>query len=89
MKVRKLVNIIMQELIFSIDKLIIDILRNEYKLEFLPAIEVAKTLNYSKDSIRTLIKRGHFIAYKEKGEWLTHPSLFLKNYIKNKNNLRI
>lgn len=80
MEVKKLRNIILQELILSIDRLIIGILKNEKKLEFMPATEVAKVLNYSKDSIRTLINRGHFIAYKEKGEWMTHPLLYLKNY---------
>ena len=89
MKVQKFVNLIAKELISSMDKLIIDILKTEKNLEFMPAIEVAKTLNYSKDSIRTLINRGHFIAYKEKGEWMTHPSLYLKNYSKINNNFRI
>ena len=85
MEVKKLMNIIIQELILSLDRLIIDILKNEKKLGFMSATEVAKALNYSKDSIRTLINRGHFIAYKEKGEWWTHPLLYLKNYSNDTN----
>ena len=83
MKVERFINLITTELITSMDKLIIDILKNNRKMEFMPATEVAKILKYSKDSIRTLINRGHFIAYKEKGEWMTHPDLYLKNYLKN------
>jgi len=42
------------------------------------ANEVGKALNYSPDSIRTLISRGKFIALTRGKEWLTHEKLLFK-----------
>lgn len=46
-------------------------------IQLKPAREVAEVLNYSPDSMRTLINRGKFIAVKRGKEWFTHESLGL------------
>jgi len=62
----------------SFDRILIRLLEEREGLELKPAREVGKALDYSPDSIRTLISRGKFIAVKRGKEWLTHERLMLK-----------
>jgi len=62
----------------SFDRILIRLLGEKEEIKLKPAQEVGKALNYSPDSIRTLISRGKFIAMKRGKEWFTHEKLFLK-----------
>jgi Fic family protein len=63
----------------SLDRILTRLLEEKEGMILKPAKEVAKALNYSPDSIRTLISRGKFIAVKRGKEWLTHDKLLLKS----------
>ena len=75
-------DLILESLRVSFDRILTRLLEEKEGLKLTPAREVGKVLNYSPDSIRTLISRGKFIAVKRGKEWLTHEKLLLK---KNKN----
>jgi len=62
----------------SMDRILTRLLEEKDGMTLKPAKEVGKVLNYSPDSIRTLISRGKFIAVKRGKEWLTHEKLLLK-----------
>jgi Fic family protein len=62
----------------SFDRILIRLLEEKEGIKLKPAQEVGKALNYSPDSIRTLISRGKFIAVKRGKEWFTHEKLLLK-----------
>ena len=69
--------LILESLRVSIDRILTRLLEEKEGVELKPAKEVGKVLNYSPDSIRTLISRGKFIAVKRGKEWLTHEKLLL------------
>jgi Fic family protein len=62
----------------GIDRILTRLLEEKEGMKLKPAKEVGKVLNYSPDSIRTLVSRGKFIAVKRGKEWLTHEKLLLK-----------
>jgi hypothetical protein len=62
----------------SFDRILIRLLVEKEGIKLKPAREVGMALNYSPDSMRTLISRGKFIAVKRGKEWLTHEKLLLK-----------
>jgi hypothetical protein len=69
--------LILESLRVGIDRILTRLLEEKEGIELKPAKEVGKVLNYSPDSIRTLISRGKFIAVKRGKEWLTHEKLLL------------
>jgi len=71
-------DLISESLRGSFDRILIRLLEEKEQLKLKPAQEVGKALNYSPDSIRTLISRGKFIAVKRGKEWFTHETLLLK-----------
>jgi Fic family protein len=71
-------DLISESLRGSFDRILIRLLEEKEQIKLKPAQEVGKALNYSPDSIRTLISRGRFIAVKRGKEWFTHENLFLK-----------
>src|SRR4030043_277771 len=71
-------DLISESLRGSFDRILIGLLEEKEQIKLKPAQEVGKALNYSPDSIRTLISRGKFIAAKRGKEWFTHEKLFLK-----------
>jgi hypothetical protein len=62
----------------GIDRILTQLLEEKEGMKLKPAREVGKGLNYSPDSIRTLISRGKFIAVRRGKEWFTHEKLLLK-----------
>ena len=68
----------LESLRVGIDRILTRLLEEKEGMKLKPAKEVGKVLNYSPDSIRTLISRGKFIAVKRGKEWLTHEKLLLK-----------
>ena len=70
-------DLILESLRVSIDRILTRLLEEKEGINLKPAKEVGKVLNYSPDSIRTLISRGKFIAVKRGKEWLTHEKLLL------------
>jgi hypothetical protein len=70
-------DLISESLRGSIDRILIRLLEEKEQLKLKPAQEVGRALNYSPDSIRTLISRGKFIAVKRGKEWFTHEKLLL------------
>ena len=62
----------------SLDRVLTRILEEQKGLLLKPAKLVAKLMNYSPDSMRTLISRGKFVAVKRGKEWMTHEELFLE-----------
>jgi Fic family protein len=73
-----LVDLISESLRVSFDRMLTRLLEEKEGIILKPAKEVGKALNYSPDSIRTLISRGKFIAVKRGKEWFTHEKLLLK-----------
>jgi len=73
-----LTNLISESLRLSFDRILTRLFEEKEKIKLKPAREVGKTLDYSPDSMRTLISRGKFIAVKRGKEWFTHENLFLK-----------
>ena len=71
-------NLISESLRANLDRILIRLLEEKEQIKPKPAQEVGKALNYSPDSIRTLISRGKFIAVKRGKEWFTHEKLLLK-----------
>jgi Fic family protein len=71
-------DIMSESLRVGIDRILTRLLEEKEGMKLKPAKEVGKVLNYSPDSIRTLISRGKFIAVKRGKEWLTHEKLLLK-----------
>ena len=71
-------DLISESLRGSFDRILIRLLEEKEQLKLKPAQEVGRALNYSPDSIRTLISRGKFIAVKRGKEWFTHEKLLLK-----------
>jgi Fic family protein len=78
MKTSQLEEILSEGLRLSFDRILTRLLEEREGIELKPAREIGKALNYSPDSIRTLISRGKFIAVKRGKEWLTHEKLMLK-----------
>ena len=70
-------DLISESLRGSIDRILIRLLEEKEQIKLKPAQEVGRALNYSPDSIRTLISRGKFIAVKRGKEWFTHERLLL------------
>ncbi len=70
-------DLISESLRGSFDRILIRLLEEKEQIKLKPAQEVGRALNYSPDSIRTLISRGKFIAVKRGKEWFTHEKLFL------------
>ncbi len=62
----------------SFDRILVRLLEEKEGIRLKPAREVGMALDYSSDSIRTLISRGKFIAVKRGKEWLAHENLLLK-----------
>ena len=73
-----LADLLSESLRVSFDRILTRLLEEREGIKLKPAKEVGKALNYSPDSIRTLISRGKFIAVKRGKEWFTHESLLLK-----------
>jgi Fic family protein len=71
-------DLISESLRGSFDRILIRLLKEREQIKLKPAQEVGRALNYSPDSIRTLISRGKFIAVKRGKEWFTHETLLLK-----------
>src|SRR4030043_1671727 len=71
-------DLISERLRGSFDRILIRLLEEKEQIKLKPAQEVGKALNYSPDSIRTLISKGKFIAVKRGKEWFTHETLLLK-----------
>ncbi len=71
-------DLMLESLRVGIDRMLTRLLEEKEGMKLKPAKEVGKVLNYSPDSIRTLISRGKFIAVKRGKEWLTHEKLLLK-----------
>lgn len=71
-------DLMLESLRVGIDRILTRLLEEKEGMKLKPAKEVGKVLNYSPDSIRTLISRGKFIAVKRGKEWLTHEKLLLK-----------
>jgi Fic family protein len=78
MNVSSLEDLISEGLRANFDRILIRLLEEKEQIKLKPAQEVGKALNYSPDSIRTLISRGKFIAVKRGKEWFTHETLLLK-----------
>jgi len=78
MNTSSLTDLLSESLRVSFDRILIPLLEEKEGIKVKPAKEVGKALNYSPDSIRTLISRGKFIAVKRGKEWLTHEKLLLK-----------
>jgi len=70
--------LILESLRGSFDRILIRLLEEKEQIKLKPAQEVGRALNYSPDSIRTLISRGKFIAVKRGKEWFTHETLLLR-----------
>ena len=77
MNVSLLETLISDSLRLTLDRIIINLLENKAGLKIKPSKEVAEIMNYSNDSIRTLINRGKFISVKNGKSWMTHESLYL------------
>ena len=73
-----LTDLVTETLRVSFDRILTRLLEENEGVKLKPAKEVGKALNYSPDSIRTLISRGKFIAVKRGKEWFTHENLLLK-----------
>jgi Fic family protein len=71
-------DLISESLRGSLDRILIRLFEEREQIKLKPAQEVGRALNYSPDSIRTLISRGKFIAVKRGKEWFTHEKLLLK-----------
>jgi len=71
-------DLMLESLRVGIDRILTRLLEEKEGMKLKPAKEVGEVLNYSPDSIRTLISRGKFIAVKRGKEWLTHEKLLLK-----------
>jgi Fic family protein len=71
-------DLISESLRGSFDRILIRLLEEKEHIKLKPAQVVGKALNYSPDSIRTLISRGKFIAVKRGKEWFTHEKLLVK-----------
>jgi hypothetical protein len=78
METSLLEDLITESIRVSFDRILTRLLEEKEGMKLKPAREVGKALNYSPDSIRTLISRGKFIAVKRGKEWLTHENLLLK-----------
>ncbi|OGP93599.1 MAG: hypothetical protein A2156_10660 [Deltaproteobacteria bacterium RBG_16_48_10] len=78
MNASSLEDLISEGLRTNFDRILIRLLEEKEQLKLKPGQEVGKALNYSPDSIRTLISRGKFIAVKRGKEWFTHEKLLLK-----------
>jgi hypothetical protein len=78
MEISLLEDLMLERLRVSIDRILTRLLEEREGMKLKPVKEVGKALNYSPDSIRTLISRGKFIAVKRGKEWLTHEKLLLK-----------
>jgi len=78
MNVFLLEDLISESLRGSFDRILIRLLEEKEQIILKPAQEVGRALNYSPDSIRTLISRGKFIAVKRGKGWFTHEKLLLK-----------
>lgn len=61
----------------SIDRTLIKLYETKKGIIAQPAKEVAHSLRYAPDSMRTLINRGKFIAVKKGKEWFTHEKFEL------------
>ncbi len=71
--------IITESLIRSLDIMLAPIVEKKLGIVLKSSTDVAIDLNYSKDSIRELIKRGYFIAIKKGKTWFTHKELDVRN----------
>ena len=78
METSLLEDLITESIRVNFDRILTRLLEEKEGMKLKPAREVGKALNYSPDSIRTLIARGKFIAVKRGKEWLTHENLLLK-----------
>ena len=83
METSLLEDLMSESLRVSFDRILTRLLEEKEGIKLKPAREVGKALDYSPDSIRTLISRGKFIAVKRGKEWLTHEKLLLKQDKKN------
>lgn len=77
MKTNRMEEIINDALRLSFDRILVKLMETQKGIQLKPAKEVAEVLDYSPDSMRTLIKRGKFIAVKKGKDWFTHESLGL------------
>ena len=78
METSLLEDLMSESLRVSIDRILTRLLEEKEGMKLKAAKEVGKALNYSLDSIRTLISRGKFIALTRGKEWLTHEKLLFK-----------
>ncbi len=81
MNSRKLEELIENALIRSMDRILIPLIEEKLRITLRPSSEVAKELGYSPDSMRELIRRGHFVAVKRGKSWFTHPSLDMRREV--------
>ncbi len=78
MNSKKLEELVENDLIRNMDRILIPLIEKKLNITLKSSSEVARELGYSPDSIRELIRRGHFIAIKKGKSWFTHPSLDLR-----------
>ncbi|OGQ09763.1 MAG: hypothetical protein A3G39_02480 [Deltaproteobacteria bacterium RIFCSPLOWO2_12_FULL_43_16] len=79
MKTERMEVLLHEALRRSLDRILVRLLETKKGIKARPAKEVANSLNYAPDSMRTLISRGKFIAVKRGKEWYTHEELEMKN----------
>jgi len=75
--------ILARALIESLDKILWHLFEKEKGVKPKPSPEVARTLGYAPDTMRELIRRGHFVAVKKGKTWFTHPKLDLRKLSPN------
>lgn len=79
MKTERMEALLNEALRMSLDRVLVRLVETKKGIKVRPAKEVADSLNYAPDSMRTLISRGKFIAVKRGKEWYTHEELQITN----------
>lgn len=77
MRIDRMKALLQDALRVSIDRTLIKMYEIKKGIIAQPAKEVAHSLRYAPDSMRTLINRGKFIAVKRGKEWFTHEKFEL------------
>ncbi len=73
MKITKMKSLIKEGIKDNFDRILIKLMNYEDRLKDIN--EVANTIEYNKESIRTMINRGQFISIKKGNKWLTNEDL--------------
>ncbi|RJQ40367.1 MAG: Fic family protein [Nitrospiraceae bacterium] len=77
MNVDRMKTLVQDALRVSIDRILIKLYETKKGIIAQPAKDVAHSLRFAPDSMRTLINRGKFIAVKRGKEWFTHEKFEL------------